>query len=381
MDSKLNEQEATSLKGHGRKRILHVIPTLDRGGAEKQLALLAAGLPRDEFEVQVCALTRGGPLEANLRTADVPLTVIGKRAKIDPVAWWRLRQFIRREQPDLVQTWLFAANSYGRTAAWSAGAKRVIASERCVDAWKKPHHLWIDRKLARRTDRVVVNSPAIRDFYTAAGLPDEKFEVIPNGVSALPASTRSRGDLLAEIDAPTDALLVGCMARLWPQKGIKTLMLAVEVLRSINYPVHLVVLGDGPLKEPLLRFRRQIEMDDRIHFLGQRDDVSDWLPHFMCVALSSHYEGQPNVLLEAHMSSVPVVASDVPGVRDLVTHDVTGLLAPPGDHIAFCRRIKQLVDDPALRTRLSSAGRSFAAREHSIPAMLDRYIALYRRLL
>ena len=122
-------------------RILLIIPTLDRCGAEKQLTLLATGLPRDRFDVQVCALTRTGPLAESLDAAGIPLTVIGKRGKIDPAAYWRLRQHIRRLAPDIVHTWIFAANAYGRWAAFSAGVRHVLAGERCVDPWKRWHEL------------------------------------------------------------------------------------------------------------------------------------------------------------------------------------------------------------------------------------------------
>src|SRR5688572_13146562 len=98
-------------------RVLLVIPTLVRGGAEKQLVLLAKGLPRGEFDVHVCVLTHTGPLEADLQAAGIPVTHIGKRWKLDPLAYWRLKREIERLRPDIVHTWLFAANSYGRQAA------------------------------------------------------------------------------------------------------------------------------------------------------------------------------------------------------------------------------------------------------------------------
>ena len=170
------------------KRILHIIPTLDAGGAEKQLTLLAAGLPRDRFDVHVCALTRGGPLEELLRQAGMPLCVIGKRWKLDPAALWQLKRHIERLKPDLVHTWLFAGNSYGRAAALWAGVPRLVAGERGVDRWKEWHELAIDRKLSRRTDRIATNSRAVRDFYVARGLPAEKFVVIPNGIGPAAAS-------------------------------------------------------------------------------------------------------------------------------------------------------------------------------------------------
>src|SRR5262245_29932854 len=113
-------------------RLLHIIPTLVRGGAEKQLTLLALGLPREEFDVHVAVLTHSGPLEAALREAQVPVTVIGKRWKLDPLAYGRLKAHIRSLHPDIVHTWLFAANAYGRQAAASLGVKHVVAGERCV---------------------------------------------------------------------------------------------------------------------------------------------------------------------------------------------------------------------------------------------------------
>jgi glycosyltransferase involved in cell wall biosynthesis len=162
-------------------RIVHIIPTLDQGGAEKQLALLATRLPRDEFDVHVCILTRTGPLAEPLRQHDIPIHAIDKQWKLDPAAYWRLRRLLRHLRPDLVHTWLFAANSYGRQAAFACGVPRVIAGERCVDRWKVWHELAIDRHLARRTYRIATNSLGVVDFYVGHGITRDKFEVIPMG--------------------------------------------------------------------------------------------------------------------------------------------------------------------------------------------------------
>ena len=165
-------------------RLLLIIPTLVRGGAEKQLSLLATGLPRDQFEVHVAVLTHSGPLEDMLREAGVPVQVIGKRWKLDPLCYFRLGRHIRAMRPDIVHTWLFAANSYGRQAAFQAGVKHVVAGERCVDPWKSGWQLTIDRALAKRTERIVTNSSGVQDFYVSQGLPAKKFVIIPNGIPA-----------------------------------------------------------------------------------------------------------------------------------------------------------------------------------------------------
>ena len=148
--------EASSIMPH---RILEIIPTLDRCGAEKQLVLMAAGLPRDEFEVHVCALTRGGPLEADLAAAGIPVAVLHKRWKLDPAALGRLKRHIRQLQPTLIHTWLFAANAYGRAAGLACGVKHLVACERCVDPWKTWVELSIDRYLARRSGNGPRRSP------------------------------------------------------------------------------------------------------------------------------------------------------------------------------------------------------------------------------
>ena len=108
-----------------RKKILLVIPTLDRCGAEKQLTLLATHLPKEQFDVHVAVLTRDGPYSADLRQAGIPCTVIGKKGKISFSAYFRLKRLIQKFQPDVVHTWLFAANAYGRKAAISRDRRSV----------------------------------------------------------------------------------------------------------------------------------------------------------------------------------------------------------------------------------------------------------------
>jgi glycosyltransferase involved in cell wall biosynthesis len=362
-------------------RIALVIPTLDRAGAEKQLVLLARGLPRGEFDVHVCVLTHGGPLEAELAEAGVPVSIIGKRGKLDPMALVRLKKHLAGLRPDLVHTWLFAANSYGRAAALWAGVKRIVAGERSVDPWKAWHELAIDRCLARRTDRIVVNSSGVRDFYVRHGLPDDKFTVIPNGVDVRAAMAADKRACLAELGLPAGARLIGAVGRLWPQKRVKDLIWAADMLKFIRDDVHLLVIGEGPQRERLERYRRQMRIEDRVHFLGHRPDVPRLLPNFDVLWLASEYEGMPNVIMEAMAAQVPVVATDISGNRDLVVPGETGYLVPVGDRGALVRATHKILDDAALAHRLGSAGRQRMLDHFSVAAMVERHAALYRELL
>lgn len=362
-------------------RVLEIIPTLDRSGAEKQLMLLATGLPRDQFDVHVCVLTRSGPLLRPLKEAGIPVTMIDKSWKIDPAAFFRLRREIRRLSPDLVHTWIFAANAYGRQAAISANAARIVAGERCVDPWKAWHEFMIDRRLAKRTDRIVVNSPGVRDFYIEHGLPGGKFTIIPNGVAAPPPCITSRVQLLDELGLPADSRLIVAIGRLWPQKRFKDLIWAADLLKCVRDDTHLLIVGDGPQRWRLERFREQVEIRDRVHFLGHRDDVPRLLAHADCLWLASKFEGQPNVVMEAMAAAVPVVASDIPGTRDLVINGATGFLVPLGDRAAFARRTNVLLDDAELASRLGAAARRRMLEDFSVEKMIERHAGLYRELV
>jgi glycosyltransferase involved in cell wall biosynthesis len=362
-------------------RILEIIPTLVRGGAEKQLTLLAAGLPRERFEVHVSTLTLEGPLKEELEAAHIPCHHIGKTGKIDPRAYFRLKDLIRRLQPDVVHTWLFAANAYGRQAALAAGVKGIIAGERCVDPWKSWPQLAIDRRLAKRTTRIATNSSGVVEFYAAQGIPYEKFVVIPNGAPPpSPGTTVSREALLAELQLPQNARLVGAVGRLWPQKRVKDLIWAADLLKVLRDDLHLLIVGDGPQRWRLERYRDLARIQDRVHFLGERNDVPRLLPHFECLWLASEYEGQSNAILEAMAAGKPVIASDIAGNRDLVVPGETGFLFPVGDRAELARCTREILDDASLAQRLGDAGRRRVQEEFSVEKMISRYAALYEEV-
>ena len=362
-------------------RLLLVIPTLVRGGAEKQLVLLARGLPRDEFDVHVCVLTHSGPLEADLRQAGIPVTTINKRWKIDLPAYFRLKREIQRLKPDIVHTWLFAANCYGRPAALAAGVPHVIAGERCVDPWKSVVQLAIDRYLARRTERIVTNSTGVKEFYVGKGLPAEKFVIIPNGIAPAPVELPvSREELLAELGLPPGSRMIGAVGRLWPQKRIKDLIWATDLVKCIRDDAHLLVIGDGPQRWRLERFSAQCGNQDKVHFLGERGDVPRILPHLDCLWLASSYEGQSNAIMEAMLAGVPIVATNIPGNRDLVVHEQTGYLVNVGDRAAFAQKAQMLFSDATLARRLGNAGRDRMRTEFTVEKTVQRHAELYREL-
>ncbi len=360
-------------------KVLQLIPTLDRSGAEKQMVLLAKGLPRDRFSVEAAALTRLGPLKAELAEAGVPVTLIKKPLKVDPFALARLIRFIRAKRFDVVQTWVFAANAYGRVAAHYAKTPVVVAAEMAVDLWKSRGHLAIDRFLAGWTDTVVGNSRAVVDFYQKAGIPENKLAMIYSGVNDDPPVV-DRAAVRAEFGWPGDAPLVLFAGRLMPQKGVGDLLYALDLLQHVRPHVKTLIVGGGPLRQDLESLAHTFALDDRVRFLGHREDVPRLLAAADMLVLPSLYEGLPNVVLEAMRFGKPVIATAAPGTTEVVAHGETGLLVPLNSFQEMARAIRALVDDPARAQALGQAGRARVDAEFTVSSMIDQFANLYETL-
>ena len=363
-------------------RVVLLIPTLDRSGAEKQCTLLATRLPRDRFDVHVIALTHSGPYADDLAAAGIPLTLIGKRSRFDPSSFWRLRRELKRLQPDVLHTWLFAANSYGRLCAGIVPRTKIVVSERCVDSWKAGWQLWLDRRLIARTDRLVGNSPSVVEFYRDLGVPSQKLVCIPNGIDLpeVSSSATTRAELLREMKLPADAFVAGFVGRLARQKRVEDLIWAIETLRHIRTRMHLVIIGDGPERERLEEFARDVHVTGHVTFLGHRDDAARYLAAFDVCCLASSFEGMSNSLMEAMATGLPVIASDIPANRELVIPNETGFLCKVTDSVGYMQYLRRLIDEPGLGEHLGAAGRERIRHEFSVQQMVDRYTSLYCQL-
>lgn len=360
-------------------KVLQLIPTLDRSGAEKQMALLAAGLPRDRFRVEVAALTRLGPLQEDLRDAGVPVVNLGKRFKLDPIAFGKLCGFLRRGKFDILQTWIFAANSYGRAAARLAGIPVVVTAEMAVDLWKGKGALALDRRLARWTDKVVGNSHAVVDFYRGAGIPEAKLEMIYSGISE-PGAVADPAETRKALGVAPGTPVVLYAGRLAPQKGLINLVNALDVLLHVRPDLVAWIAGDGPQRLELEDLVRRYRIEHAVRFLGHREDVPALMAACDVFVLPSLYEGLPNVVLEAQQAGKPVVATVAPGTTEAIRDEETGLLVPLNDQVALARAIRRVIDDRELGRRLGEMGKAAVASDFRVADMIDRFASLYERL-
>ena len=362
-------------------RILHVIATLDPHGAERQLTALCAGLDRSAFELMVCCLTRGGPLEAELAAAGVPVWILGKRGKFDVSVAPKLIGLMRRLRPDVTHTWLFTSNLWGRVCAVLSGARAIVASERAADVWKTPAHRLADRLLARVSDLVLANSEGVRRFYVErVGIPREKLLVVRNGLDLARFDAEMAAGLSSPAPCAGEGQVIAAVARMEEQKGHAYLLRAFAGLRGSGRSCRLWLAGDGPLRPSLERLGRDLGVDEAVDFLGYRPDVPALVAAADLVVLPSLWEGLPNILIEAMAASRAVVATDVDGSPEVVADGRTGLLVPPRDPGRLADAMGRLLDEDSLRRRMGAAGRRRVEREFTLARTIGRMEEVYRAL-
>ncbi|HEX3726833.1 MAG TPA: glycosyltransferase [Pirellulales bacterium] len=364
-----------------KRRILQIVDTLQRGGPQQQMALVAAGLPAAEFEVHVCALAAGGPLADELRMHNVPTAIISHQGRIDPLVIGRLRGHIQALKPDIVQTWTNKANAYGRWAAVLSRVGNLAATKLREDLAQTACHAVSDRLLARFTKAFVANCHGVERSWLDQGVRQNKIRIIASGIAPLAPRVGDRSQLLCELGLPAGARLLGAVGSLWPKKRIKDLIWATDLMKVIRDDVHLLVIGDGPQRPALERFRRQCRIEDRVHMLGYRSDVPRLLAHLDVYCSATSMAGLPTSLMEAMSVGLPVVASDVQGTDELVMPDETGLLVAAGDRAGLARTANKLLDNPELARRLGNAGKERIATKFTVQSMVDQHAALYREMM
>ncbi len=361
-------------------RIAYVIPTLDQSGAERQLSLLATSLPREKYAIRVIALQRGGPYLKVLQDAGIDVRVLGKRFRFDPLTWFRLRQELRSFQPHIVQSFLFAANSYVRLPGVTPSKTMIVVSERCVDSWKSGWQLNVDRRQIPQTHAMTANSQSVADFYVGVGVPRDLITVIPNALpTAVPScSTQQAREILG---LKEEHRVVGFVGRLAPQKRLHDVVWAFQLCHQLVDDARLVLIGDGPERDPLSELATSFGCRDRIVFAGHREDATSLMMAFNAFVLGSEFEGMSNSLMEAMSIGLPCIASDIAPNRELITDDVTGLLFPTGKSPDLAKLCSKVLSDADLASRLGQAARHHIATRHTVEQAVAAHEALYGQLL
>ena len=372
-------------------RVVHIIKVTRISGAERHLLLLLAGLIQRGVDARLVILVeRDQPMDDMLAEAQddaIPITRLFIRRDYDLALLWKLRALLRNQKPDLVHTHLIHADLFGYFAARAAGIRHVVSSRHNDDQFRyRPRWRKLHRRLWRWTSGGIAISESIRRFaIEVEGAPAEKITVVHYGIDfAWPsddAIASARQTLRAELGLDSDALLLGMVCRLVEQKGIPYALEAMRRIR-VQFPqAHLVIAGDGEKADELRRLASALGMADRVHWLGWRSDAADLMAAFDLLLAPSLWEGFGLVLLEAMARRVPVIASHVGAIPEVIVHGESGILIEPRDVAALAQAMARLLDDRALRKYMGLLGAARLEERFSIERMVEGTIAVYQRIL
>ncbi|MBM81801.1 MAG: hypothetical protein CMJ78_14585 [Planctomycetaceae bacterium] len=361
-------------------RIAFCITELDPGGAEQTLVQLVKGLDRDQWEPRVYCLGPDAALAEPIREAGIPVTCFGARGILDAFVVFRLASELEKFQPAVLQTFLFHANVLGRLAARLARIPIVVSGIRVAEQ-RSRWPLRIDRWTNSLVNQNVAVSESVKRFsIETAGLDEGKLIVIPNGVDASRFETASPANL-EELAIPSDAKKLLFVGRLEFQKAPELLLEAVTPLMQQDESIHLLLAGEGPMKRELTEQANAASLANRIHFLGRREDVPGLMKASTLLVSPARWEGMPNVLLEAMSAALPIVATDVEGVSELIQDGVSGWLSVPNSADELRTAIRKALESPNEWETLSLAAQTIAKNGLTYHAMTQRYAAVYRNLL
>jgi glycosyltransferase involved in cell wall biosynthesis len=351
-----------------------VITGLEVGGAEKCLTQLALGLDRRRFRPHVFALqSRPQPpkdaLVRQLAAADIPVEFLEARSALSfPRVLWRLWRAFRREKPQVVQTFLYHANVIGVLAARLAGIRNVHVGIRVAEpsAWRRR----VEELVYSFAADLIYVSKSVRRFYRwrRIGIPI----VITNGVDVDLYQQAEPADL-SSYGIAADTPVIAFVGRLHAQNGLDWFLGCLPELLQRLSRHHVVLAGDGPERENLLRQTESLGLSNRVHFLGWRKDVPQLLKRADLLGLPSRYEGMPNVVMEAMAAGTPVVSTRIEGIYELLGSHAHELTVTFGDSRRLIDRITRLATDRALHEQTAAQLLERAREKFSIQAKTIRY--------
>lgn len=362
--------------------ILLMAQQLTQGGSERQLTEIANGLDRRLFEPHVAVLRPGGIRFDELRAAGIPVISFPVRSFMRPSALsaaWQLNRYLRRRRIRLAHSFDVPGNLFLVPVARASGVPVVLSSQRAFRALAPKQLRPLMRVLDHVVDGIVVNCRAIeRHLIDDEGVPTKTIRLCYNGVNTgvFHRRTREQPGQLAGA-----SLVVGIVCALRPEKDLATLMKAFAIARQRYSGMRLLIVGDGPMREPLEQLSEKLGERNHCVFVPSTSDVPQWLSAIDIFVLPSVSEALSNSLMEAMACGCAPVASNIGGNGELVKHGERGLLFHAGDAEELALHLTALATDEGLRRRYAAASRSFIHENFSLAKSIQRMTEIYLEML
>ena len=360
-------------------KILYIIPNLEVAGAEQHLINLASNLDNRGFEVLICCIKKPGKLGERFKEVGGDIICLKRRSIYDLRIMLDIHRLIKRNGFDIVHTYLFGFHYLAGIPARLCGVPVVISSRREIAVWKKRHHRFLENLGNRFTDKVVSCSRAAREFAVGSeNLPGEKILTIYNGVDLKKFFPRPPSAcILEEFGLGKEDKIIGMVTKFASVKDPETLLKAVNEIRKTYPRIKCLLVGDGPLKESLKLKVESLKLGNNIIFPGKRNDITRILSIMDVFVLTSLIEGLPNTILEAMACGLPVVATNVGGIPEVVENGKSGILVEPRDYSSIADAVVNLLENANLRKEMGARGREIVERKFGLDRMIEDYENLY----
>ena len=348
-----------------------VMTRFEPGGTERQMTELIRRLDQNRFAVHVACFHREGGWLPRVVERAASVTEFPIHGFAKPATAWQLLAFARwcrRMRFAVVQTCDLYANIFGLPGAALGGVPVRIGSRRELNPDKSLSQIRLQRLAYRYARKVVANSPAAQRILEREGLAPASIAVIPNGVDLAAFEARS--------PAPAIRRFI-VVANLRPEKSHETLLAAVAALREECPDIEVEIVGDGPRRREIETLASREGVASNVTFLGHREDVPSLLANADAFVLPSRSEAFPNSAIEAMAAGLPVIASAVGGLLDLIEHGRTGLLVPAGDSNALAAAMRSVVRSPERAIAMGRAARSEVQQRYSFDRMVSAFEHLY----
>ncbi|MBI2822074.1 MAG: glycosyltransferase family 4 protein [Acidobacteria bacterium] len=342
-----------------------------RGGQE-QIFTLLGGLQQRGIEVALLA-PAGGPLSEKARQLKIPHIPLCWKGELTPAHWPTLHRVLKGKRWDIVHFNTPSGITMAAFLSRRAGVPVRVLSRRVNFPLRGALSRW---KYLYSADYIIAVSSGIRETLVRNGIPRDRIDVVYEGVD------------VAELEAvdprrlyPATELVIGCVAFLSREKGHAVLLEAFARLRRRRPATRLVLVGDGPQRPLLERQAAELGISGEVRFVGFQEEVASFLRGFDIFVLPSLSEGLSSSILAAMAVSLPVVASNVGGIPELVLPGTTGLLVPPGEARELAGALEHLADHPGLRAGCGAAGRRRVLEKFRVDQKVEKTLAIYRSLL
>lgn len=348
-----------------KRKILHLITSLEGGGTENFLHQILAHSPNG-YEHRVVYLKKEGIIGDRIRTLGIQVRSSGSLLG--------LFNILRNYQPDILHTCLYRAHLVGRVIGRLAGVKRVVSSQRAIDSWHSSLHTALDRMTLPLADAVIVNSEAARELIERRrGTPGPpRIFIIPNGVDLSRLQRQSTVAARTRYGLPVQAVVGGTLMRLHSEKGADLIPLFAERALSQTENLHLLIGGIGPLEQTVKERCTKIKEANRIHFVGWQEDIAAFLSACDFIWSLSREESFPQSLVEASAFGLPWIAPEVGGIPELLKAGAIGQTFPRLNIVACVNQTKQLLENLENIKSQADLATSRIQEIYSLPRMISR---------